>query len=426
MQELFISCFKCCFGRRLKKHKHEPLNCCEPLVDCCEPLLIPTNEAGPNILIENDQEIKTLDHIQDCQKIEVYNCQQITRIPSNLEAFQWLEELYIKQCNIPTCTTSFPPTLRNLTISYCLMHTFEPACMDIANMATIDLSFNKLERIPNVLESFSGVLSIKGNDIWFMEFSSLPLHRIESADELIIAYKFGLVSTASLKRAIHELNAKKKLQDAKTLETLIETEFQNRTQKTDANTPKLGTASNKQNIHLKSIQDSTKESIKYLTENIQPYTQDVDELLNDAIKSLKCNKKEAQRIRSFKKHSKHPQYSVTTIEVFSRVYTIARSHPHAEAIFEILKEEIEDGLKTCFTGLVSRIVGSLNGFVEYIKINISNREEMLNTIVALRRKYGMLYGNTDAYINELTPVVWQMLEDHCIPEGDHREWLSYL
>jgi hypothetical protein len=108
------------------------------------------------------------------------------------------------------------------------------------------------------------------------------------------------------------------------------------------------------------------------------------------------------------------------------VYTIARSHPHAEAIYEILKEEIEDGLKTCFTGLVSRTVGSLNGFVDYIKINISNREEILNTIVALRRKYGLLYGNTDAYINELTPVVWQMLEDHCIPEGDHHEWLSYL
>ena len=77
-------------------YKHEPLDCCEPLVDCCDPLLIPTNEAGPNILIENDQEIKTLDHIQDCQKIEVYNCQQITRIPSNLDAFQCLSFTFPK------------------------------------------------------------------------------------------------------------------------------------------------------------------------------------------------------------------------------------------------------------------------------------------------------------------------------------------
>lgn len=426
----------CCFSKRRKSPPPLPLSF-SPLLppsfqekendNCQEEEYSSDCDFGTlcspcaNVCIENDPTLTDDDlAIQDCSEIAIHNCPKITRVPS-VAAFQWLEVVKLTHCTITECRSAFPPTLRNLTISYCQLAVFEPRCLNVADMAAIDLSHNSLTGIPPLLSEFSGEFSVKNNDLWYAAYSAMPLHRVtpDTTQELAVAYKFSLIPTHQMMDAIRHLKSKRHHSQAGILQSLVDATFGERTRIVK------NTFANTQNAHLVSIQTSTKHSIQHLMREVEPYTRDDELLLEDAIRDLKF-KSDPKKIRAFKKHTRHPQYDATTMDVFSRVFTVARSHPHAAAIFEILAEEIDEGLCTCYTGLLSRIVGALNGFDDKIKITISSREELLNTVVALRRRYGLQYGNTDEYTTEIVPVVWQLLEDHCVPEGEHNEWLAYL
>ncbi len=97
-------------------------------------------------------------------------------------------------------------------------------------------------------------------------------------------------------------------------------------------------------------------------------------------------------------------------------------------LIEIFIEEItETANNTCLTGRMTRMVNVLNGFVLDINVGISKNEEISNSIIVLRNKYAKIYVNEpDKYIAELVPMVWQMLEDNCIPENEHSVWLEYV
>jgi len=76
---------------------------------------------------------------------------------------------------------------------------------------------------------------------------------------------------------------------------------------------------------------------------------------------------------------------------------------------------------------MTRLVNSLSSFVNGISVTISKNEEISNSIIALRKKYAILYAdNNELYINETIPAVWQLLEDECIPENEHDIWLEYV
>jgi hypothetical protein len=417
----------CCFGRK-RKIKHKPqvenfysepecqdecreLECQEECreLECREECLVES-------IIDIRDDFKILNNeivVFDCMSINIMNCPKITAIPE-IQYFQWLEVLIIEHCDIKECTTAFPSSLRNLTITYCNMEVFEPRCINITNLATIDLSFNKLEKIPIILGEYEGRLKLKNNNFWYNTYSGLQYSKVNNAHELAIAYKLNIISSSTVNEAIHILSEKKYKSEAKKLKDFMDTEFNQR------KVYLKNTFNNPQNTHLVGVQNSTKKSIEYLMKTI-PYTSDISELLNEATERINCDK-----IITFKKDIKHPLYKVSLYDIFSRVYTIARIHKYRDAILPILKDEIEEGYKTCLSGLISRIIGSLNGFEDDIKITISSREELLNSIVALRRNYSVKYGNSNEYNTEIIPVVWQMLEDFCIKESEHQEWLAYL
>jgi hypothetical protein len=109
------------------------------------------------------------------------------------------------------------------------------------------------------------------------------------------------------------------------------------------------------------------------------------------------------------------------------VLVIVLRHPCRDAIRDILHEEIKDGLCTCRAGRVSRMVNALNGFVEGVHVGLSKNEELSNTILVLRNRNATVYGkDTDTYLSETVPLVWQALEDACVPEGEHSAWLEYV
>jgi hypothetical protein len=100
-------------------------------------------------------------------------------------------------------------------------------------------------------------------------------------------------------------------------------------------------------------------------------------------------------------------------------------HPHKSDIYPVLIEELKQCIHVCFTGQITHTINALNGFVDDIKIGISIREELSNKIVNIRHKQMEKHSSDmDAYIAETIPIVWQLLEDYCIPPIEHMAWLE--
>jgi hypothetical protein len=253
----------------------------------------------------------------------------------------------------------------------------------------------------------------------------------EVIDELILAHKLNLVSTIKMQYASRILEERKLVQEAKRLQNSTRIEIVKRTQNIN------NTFSNSQNVHLTSVQDSMMKSIQYVI-NYKPKNIITNQrteflkLLEKDLKSfLKLSRKEFnssidQIMSNCYNENIHSIYKVTYYDVLYQVYSIINDLPDKPTLLLILYNELLDGHNTCFTGQITRMVNALNGFVDGVNVSISKTEELSNSIVAIRKKYGLIYKNPDDYISETVPVVWQLLEDMCIPEHEHDVWLEYI
>ena len=101
--------------RELDCHELECREDCREL-ECLE-------ECREESIIDIRDDLKISDNeivVFDCMSINIMNCPKITAIPE-IQYFQWLEVLIIEHCDIKECTTAFPSSLRNLTITYCIL-----------------------------------------------------------------------------------------------------------------------------------------------------------------------------------------------------------------------------------------------------------------------------------------------------------------
>jgi len=80
-----------------------------------------------------------------------------------------------------------------------------------------------------------------------------------------------------------------------------------------------------------------------------------------------------------------------------------------------MNKEMNDSLCMCFTGRISRLVNSLNGYYEDVQIQISKNERIGNIISYLMKKYQG---------EELKEKVREELIDE--NEEDVEEWLCHL
>ena len=226
---------------------------------CCDPFL-PASDLGPDIVLENDHEATQIapagQQLRDCMRIRVHNCHSITRVPNAIAHFSWLEVLHLSHCSIPVCYVGFPASLRTLTITHSLLRVFEPRCLNVARMASIDLSHNRLTSVPKILGEFEGKLTIDHNELWFVDYSWLPFHRVVEAHELMVAYRLNLLSTVRANEAVRILRLKRLLSEAAELEAFLKLEFDQRTRHLK------NTHANAQNVHLVSVQTSTQRSIE--------------------------------------------------------------------------------------------------------------------------------------------------------------------
>lgn len=375
-----------------------------------------------SICLENDPKINAL-KIHDCYSISVANCPKITKIP-DMNYFSLLEVIKIQHCTISACYTHFPNTLRMLEISYCSMVDFSPANLP-ATLAELNLSHNKLKGIPKIVESLyesnkAMHLVLNNNDFWYTMYSNLSpsLISAQTVKELVFANKINLVSTEKLQNAVRILATKNCSEESKWLAAQICKNLE--TRKTHA----ANTCSNAENVHLDSVQESVKRSIDYVMKLRVAKRATIE----DAMREFESNDRIVEFLKAqAAEPSYHDGYKIAYKHLFEQVYSIARESPYRESLALALRDEIVDGIDICLTGQLSRLVNALNGFVPGVFVNISKKEELSNSIIALRKKHAIMYGDDmDLYIRETIPAVWQLLEDMCVAEAEHAVWLEYV
>ena len=84
----------------------------------------------------------------------------------------------------------------------------------------------------------------------------------------------------------------------------------------------------------------------------------------------------------------------------------------------VLNQEMKESICKCFTGRMSRLINSLNGYDERVNIRISNSQEISNIIVSIRHK-------TDD-IDKQKGLVVKELSERGYSKEIMNEWLSFL
>jgi hypothetical protein len=299
-----------------------------------------------------------------------------------------------------------------------------------SEIASLDLSFNNLKSIPRIIETIYQAnphfrLNLAQNDLWYTMYSDLPPGMIcrQTIEELGFANKLNLVSTQKIRHAIEVLRSKKLSEDARRLAEMVQITIEER-KTTDVST----TYANSQNVHLESVQDSMKDAL----EKIMSMPVSCMMSYEAAIKRMMKEHNVSGKLKKFlqgivKKDRHHTGYNLSYAHLFEKVFAIILDASCRDELMKVFIDELEDAVDVCLTGQMTRMANTLNGFVFSVNIGISKTEELANSIVALRKKHASIYGNEpDKYVSELVPVVWQLLEDMCIPEHEHDVWLEYV
>ena len=250
-------------------------------------------------------------------------------------------------------------------------------------------------------------VNLKNNDLWFAMYSDLQPSMIspQTVNELVKAHRMNYLSTVKLNYAVRILREKNFDKDAKYLSQKIKEQLSNRVKDGGC------TWDNKENVHLSSVQDNVKDAIDRINRITTP---PLSSSILDIITDTKLREYVATDL------SISPEYANIT----KKIYEIAVMYCIDS---KIIVDELRDGMNTCLTGKISRMINVLNGFVPGIGVGISKNEEVANSILVIRNRNTIVYGtDTERYINETYPAVLQILEDACIPEEEQNVWTEYI
>jgi hypothetical protein len=156
-----------------------------------------------------------------------------------------------------------------------------------------------------------------------------------------------------------------------------------------------------QNVHDSQIVKSVQKSIYAIIQDV--VQGDIDITLNDILKDDIVSKStKAQFVEYCEDKTVHSLLNLTFGEILVAVWKVIVAHKDSREIKEILNGEMSDSMCKCFTGRISRLVNSLNGFDDRIAIKISDGQEILNVIINIRHKYTDIVHQKTEIIKELT------------------------
>ena len=87
----------------------------------------------------------------------------------------------------------------------------------------------------------------------------------------------------------------------------------------------------------------------------------------------------------------HTELGITFDELLKYIISRIHENEHKNEIKKVLNNEMKDAECKCFTGRISRLVNSLNGFDKEVIINISDSEQISQIILLIRDRLGTEY-----------------------------------
>jgi Leucine-rich repeat (LRR) protein len=173
----------------------------------------------------------------------------------------------------------------------------------------------------------------------------------------------------------------------------------------------------KQNVHDSQINRQITDSLYRLMEQKNVMTEEMvmQEIIGDPV--LTKQVKEAM-VEYAKIPDVHSLINCTFMEALQAVWQTIQSHKNSVEIKKILDQEMQDSICRCFTGRLSRLVNSLNGFDDRVVVRISDSQEIANIIIAIRQK-------TDDLEQQIV-LAKKELSDRGYDKNTIDEWLVYL
>ena len=174
-----------------------------------------------------------------------------------------------------------------------------------------------------------------------------------------------------------------------------------------------------QNIHSSSIQQSIRQSIQNLLKlNSNSFEYNY---LDDSDFSIQTKQLLTEYIGD---NSVHSILDITFGELFKQImFHVLQFNFNKEIQIEIKKrisEEMEDAECKCFTGRMTRLVNSLSGFSDLVRVNISKSEEIGNIISIARTKLTNIDEIKEHVRREMTERGYGYLEEKI------NEWINYI
>jgi hypothetical protein len=299
---------------------------------------------------------------------------KIEKIP-NLSEYENLEELTIKDSYIKKIDYPFPINLRNLNLEYNQIDDTFFNNLDFfpLELININIGHNYITKIPPII--IRNKVNYNNNSIEEKKIFTIFLD-----DNIISDINKPLIDIQSIRLNMFE-----------------NTQTVHR-QSINIKSIGLNMFENKQTVHIQSINDSVSKSIKKileLTKNIEEYYNNnyIGEILYEfygvyifRIFIYSYNIRQIEKM--IKDKSIHSKMHITYNNLLVRVWQIIKNHPEKNNLIERLKNEIHDSFTYCFTGRINRLVNTLSGFVEGIKVTISEKEEVQNEIAIIIRNFG--------------------------------------
>ena len=136
----------------------------------------------------------------------------------------------------------------------------------------------------------------------------------------------------------------------------------------------------------------------------------------------------------------HSAEGISFYTLLERVWTIIKHHAEHKELTKVLKAEVDDAEKMCFTGRFTRIINCLCGFVEGIQVGISLREQLQIKVSKIAREISAMEVSVtqkgdDGEEQKIDPEnikqqmavkrVEEVLDElSIVDEAERNEWLS--
>ena len=340
-----------------------------------------------NNITEIPQEIRYLTQLQQLDLSQ----NQITEIPQEIQYLTQLQQLYLYSNQI----TEIPQEIQYLT-----------------QLQYLKLHFNKITKIPQEIQYLTQLqrLRLFGNQI-----TEIPkeIQYLTQLQHLYLSYNqitkipLEIIGLRNLQIFTYDDNPIENLNNP------IIQRFLDRIANVGGNIHNL--YKDGQNVHSSSIQQSIKQSIINLLQEIkEPLNYDY---LNDHLFTAETKMALTEYCND---SSVHSELECTFDNVLNAVLLeVSKFSPEMQIeIKKRINEEMADASCKCFTGRLSRIVNSLSGYSDKVIIKISSAEEIGNIIMLMKSKYKS--------VDDIRNNVVKEMKGRGYTDDIIQEWIQYI